>query len=669
MKQIWLVFFLIVTVFPILAMDHLNELNLILFDVSKSMEGYGDGQGIDVFQQEKDAAIFLVEHVPNNSYLMVMPFHDNIEKNLFKGRIEGDAQRIQAADFIHYLETSGNQTSLTKSVQSAIAAGDLAITMERFIPEYGNLYIFSDGKGNDELDHNIDNLIKAITIDDPLMPAMNTQIIAIGKVFSEEELKKLAEANAHVISFDREQFQQINIYVTSLGAYSMGTVIYQLMKLETNRDMIGTEIDLGVVVQEFEEIVLPIVLERSVEVNTKKLLENKSFHFPDRPDSVTVFKSIRRRFEVIDSLYGVNVASVLDTVDAARILNCFTALDSLIKEDLALNLRPLRNLANYKDVGLDTLFVKPAHIRITNETIIDTISFNVAQYRSMVDSLYGVDLQKLGLSELHTSLNFSVDVRQLEDGSTMFPSNQLLYTASISRQTFEPMQEILGKKKSKGIRFEVEASFKTYAIYIGVLLGVAVLVVFMYLWSRSVRMGTTRDYKYVDVSGYLSGNTELLDLSKMLEDILKKEKHLLNNIRIQKPLTHNKIAQINAQRDAVFYVLNEIIINAAEAASATDGSRIAIKVGEDMSAVKMMIQDNGIGVPGDMRVSVFRKKFSTKGREGAGLIKCHKIMHALHGEITYRPITRLETDAVTRSHKVIDDGTIITLSFPRNGRG
>ena len=667
MKKVWLCVFLILSGIAMTAMDHLNEMNLILFDTSKSMSGFGDGNGIDIFEKEKEAAIFLVEHVPDNSYLMIMPFHEDIEKNLFKARIQGDSDRIHAADYIHYLTTKGTKTSLTKSVQSAIEAGDLAITIERFIPQYGNLYIFSDGKGNGALDRNIDNLIEAITVDDPLMPTMNTQIIAIGNVFSPDELQKLADANAHVISFDREQFQKINIYVTSLGSWSMGTVIYQMMKLETNRQMIGTEIDLGIVVREFEEIVLPMVLEKSVEINTRNLLSNKNFEILSRPDSISVYRSIRRRFAIIDSLYGVEVSAMLDTVSASRLLNCFTALDTLIQRDLELQLKPLRNLANYHDVGLDTLFCSPKRIRITSETVTDTIAFDVAEYRTMIDSLYGVDLQKLGLNELHTSLNFSVDVRRIEgDGAELFPGDEVLYTTQISKNTFLPVKELVGKKKST-FRFSLDIGFKTYAMYIGVLFMAAIVVTMVYLWSRSAHVRTTRDYRYVSVQQYLKGNPETIDLRIVLDDVLHREKHLLHNVRVQKQYKLSKVPQINAIREAVAYILGEIVLNALDGLSASDNGRLSIKIGEDMKSVKVLVQDNGIGVPKDMRVNVFRKKFSTKGREGAGLIKCHKLLKALNGEIVYKPITRLETDVATRSHKVIDDGTIITITFPRNG--
>ncbi len=669
MKKVWLSIFLTLLGFAILAMDHLNEMNLILFDISKSMEGFGDGQGIDIFGKEKEAAIFLVEHVPDNSFLMIMPFHEDIEKNLFKARIQGDVDRIHAADYIHYLAAKGMQTSLTKSVQSAIQAGDLAITMERFIPEFGNLYIFSDGKGNGTLDRNIDNLIDAITIDDALMPTMNTQIIAIGNVFSKEELQKLAAANAHVISFDREQFRKINIYVTSLGSWSMGTVIYQMMKLETNREMIGTEIDLSIVVQEFEEIILPMVLEKAVEINTNKLLDDKNIKHPSRPDSVTVFHAIRKRFAIIDSLYDLEISAMLDTVNATNLLTCFTALDSLIEQDVRMNLEPLRNLANYRDVGLDTLFTSPTRIRINKETVIDTIAFDVAEYRSMIDSLYGVDLQKLGLHELHTSLNFSVDVRRVEgDNAALFPANEILFTTAISKEVFEPTIKAVGKKTS-GFRFSIDVGFKTYAIYVGVLLLVAILTMLIYFWSRSAHIRTTKDYRYVSVEQYLEGNPETIDLRKVLDDVLRKEKHLLQNIKVQNHYKFSKMPQINAVRGAVEYVVGEIVLNALEGLSAVENSRLSIKIGEDMNTVKVLVQDNGIGVPKDMRVHVFRKKFSTKGREGAGLIKCHKILRALSGDIIYKPITRLETDAVTRSHKVIDDGTIITMTFSRNSGG
>ncbi len=668
MKKAGLLLACLLCAFAISAMDHLNELNIILFDTSMSMQGIGDGAGIDIFDKEKEAAIFLVEHVPDNSYLMVMPFNEDIDKNMFKARVAGDVERIQAADYIHYLDAKGMQTSLTRSVQSAVQASDLAVTMERFIPEYANLYIFSDGKGNDALDRDITNLIKAITIDDPLIPPLNTQIIAIGNIFSEEEMEALAQANARVLSFDREHFKKINIYVTSLGSYSLGTVIYQMMKLETNREMIGKQIDLGVVVKEFEDIVIPIILEKAVELNTKELLDRKGFKIGNRESSTTVHEAIRTRFAIIDSLYDTQVVALLDSVDAPSLLACFTALDSLIEDEIKLNLKTLENLANYQAVGLDTLFAKPKKITINRATVVDTIAFNVAEYRTFIDSLYGVDLQKLGLDQLHTSLQFSVDVRETTGHeSAIFPGDEIEYLTRVGDDTFVPLQPELGKKKHK-TRFTVEVGFRKIVIYLAVLLLGAVVTIMLYLWSRSAHVRTTRDYKYVDVTSYLEDAPETIDLQKTIDDILKKEKALLQNIRVQRHYAHSKLPQVTAIKTAANYVLGELIRNAGDALSSADDSRLVIKIGEDIKSVKVLIQDNGIGVPEDMRTNVFRKKFSIKGREGAGLIKCHKIMKCMNGSLIYKPITRLETDTVTRSHKVIDNGSLFIAEFSRNGK-
>ena len=104
--------------------------------------------------------------------------------------------------------------------------------------------------------------------------------------------------------------------------------------------------------------------------------------------------------------------------------------------------------------------------------------------------------------------------------------------------------------------------------------------------------------------------------------------------------------------DALYSVLNNIIQNAVEHGKA---SRINIKIQEKQENFEIRIEDNGVGIPDEIKKSIFEEgfKFGEKGHTGLGLFIVKNAVKNYEGNI------RVEDN--------IPNGTVFILELKKSG--
>ncbi|MEM8957708.1 MAG: ATP-binding protein [Pseudomonadota bacterium] len=132
--------------------------------------------------------------------------------------------------------------------------------------------------------------------------------------------------------------------------------------------------------------------------------------------------------------------------------------------------------------------------------------------------------------------------------------------------------------------------------------------------------------------------------------------------------------RINGDADQLTQLAVNLIINAEQAiASSGHGDRILLSTSHRSGTAVLSIEDNGPGVPSDVRKRVFEPFFSTKGvgqGTGLGLAMCHQIASSHNGRIRIEDTEGggarfvVEFPAITGSADHQDD----TVPAPQNDR-
>jgi len=100
--------------------------------------------------------------------------------------------------------------------------------------------------------------------------------------------------------------------------------------------------------------------------------------------------------------------------------------------------------------------------------------------------------------------------------------------------------------------------------------------------------------------------------------------------------------EVNADRDQIVQVLTNLIQNGLDAASAVrEDARVIVSLDTDQDKVRIVVRDNGPGVPEAMVDRIFEPYATTKEHgTGLGLAIVQRIVFEHGGEITYRPATK-----------------------------
>src|SRR6056297_15624 len=130
-----LIVFLLIPSITVFAKDYNN---IFLIDVSKSMIGYGDGRGHNVFPQVKNAIEVYLSELSPGSEITIIPFAETTRKQ-HKFNIDGSGK---AQKFIQQLNADGSNTNIYGTLYRTLESTS-SITEEP-----GAVYLFTDGNDN-----------------------------------------------------------------------------------------------------------------------------------------------------------------------------------------------------------------------------------------------------------------------------------------------------------------------------------------------------------------------------------------------------------------------------------------------------------------------------------------------------------------------------------------
>ncbi|MBN1779773.1 HAMP domain-containing protein [bacterium] len=122
-----------------------------------------------------------------------------------------------------------------------------------------------------------------------------------------------------------------------------------------------------------------------------------------------------------------------------------------------------------------------------------------------------------------------------------------------------------------------------------------------------------------------------------INELAESAVHLFKNghpgIRIHLNLDR-ALPDIEADRDQLKRVFNNLLKNAAEAMDGQGEIRVESRCSEDGKSVHLTVRDNGKGMPPEILKRIFQPSFTTKERgSGLGLAMVQKIVESHHGTI------------------------------------
>ena len=135
----------------------------------------------------------------------------------------------------------------------------------------------------------------------------------------------------------------------------------------------------------------------------------------------------------------------------------------------------------------------------------------------------------------------------------------------------------------------------------------------------------------VDVNGVIATAVDVAGYGRQHE-----------NMRIE-TILDDTLPDIMADADQITQVIINLVINAEQAISKSGiGNRIVVKTRpmHGGGGIKVIVQDNGPGVPENLRARIFEPFFTTKDvgdGTGIGLAFCHRIIHSHGGQIWLDP--------------------------------
>ncbi len=188
------------------------HITIIIFDVTGSMVGKGDGQGINIFDEVKEMTAQILLYQPIDTYLEIIPFGRGVQEgNKFSAHIWSDRDRQEAINFIYSLEATELETWLSYSLQYGIGRfRDLETKLPDFQDRSQQILLITDGRGNGPGDigndgmFSIKNLISEYNLVKADYPNLYTRFYAIGEILSNIEIQDFEEAGVNVRQIGRD---------------------------------------------------------------------------------------------------------------------------------------------------------------------------------------------------------------------------------------------------------------------------------------------------------------------------------------------------------------------------------------------------------------------------------------------------------------------------------
>ena len=148
------------------------------------------------------------------------------------------------------------------------------------------------------------------------------------------------------------------------------------------------------------------------------------------------------------------------------------------------------------------------------------------------------------------------------------------------------------------------------------------------------------------------GNREPVSLNRVAEEMVHLAQKDMNRARVDVTLKLDEnLPGISADANAIGQVLLNLLTNALRAMP--DGGEITIETSHlpETRSVRLLVRDNGSGIPPEILPRIFDPFFTTKpDGTGLGLSISHGIVHEHHGTVDV--------------NSEVGKGTTFTLTFP-----
>ena len=128
-----------------------------------------------------------------------------------------------------------------------------------------------------------------------------------------------------------------------------------------------------------------------------------------------------------------------------------------------------------------------------------------------------------------------------------------------------------------------------------------------------------------------------IDLRRVLEDVtaLAQPEAETHGVRIERNFPAEPVP-VNVDVDLIKQAVLNVMINGVQAMP--EGGRLRISVARKNGAAVAEIEDQGTGIPEDMREKIFTLYFTTKKTgSGIGLAMAYRVMQLHHGFVDFRP--------------------------------
>jgi signal transduction histidine kinase len=151
---------------------------------------------------------------------------------------------------------------------------------------------------------------------------------------------------------------------------------------------------------------------------------------------------------------------------------------------------------------------------------------------------------------------------------------------------------------------------------------------------------------------------EMVRLDRIIEDVVKLAQHRADEKAVMILVDNEDMPPIPVDPDGIHQVLNNILLNAIQAAPKEGGRvNVALHLYPDDGEVVISIRDNGPGIDPEMQERIFAPFDSSKGHGGTGLglAAARKIVTELNGRIEFE--------------SAVGQGTVFRVHLPLERKG
>lgn len=157
---------------------------------------------------------------------------------------------------------------------------------------------------------------------------------------------------------------------------------------------------------------------------------------------------------------------------------------------------------------------------------------------------------------------------------------------------------------------------------------------------------------FSDFAKMPKGEFDIEELSDTIKSVISLFEDY--NQKIQFEVDDSVLYFINADKNQLIRVLNNLIKNATQAISEVENGNIIIHLRDEKGVYLLSVSDNGVGISDSLKHKIFSPNFTTKtGGTGLGLAMVKNIVKSMNGEIWFESEEGVGTTFFIKFQKII----------------